>query len=50
MIQASWQLAAESFHYVITPLSAVSQILTALCDSVHKETGQPAAGCLPNAP
>jgi hypothetical protein len=38
MIQASWQLAAESFHYVITPLSAVSQILTALCDSVHNET------------
>jgi hypothetical protein len=36
MIQASWQLAAESFRYVITLLNAVPPILTALCDSVHK--------------
>jgi len=44
MTRPSWQFAAGSFHYVITPLDAVSQIPTTLCDSGHKESRQPAAG------
>jgi hypothetical protein len=37
-------------HSIMSTLrsNAVSRILTTLCDSVHKESGQ-AAGCLPNA-